>query len=199
MNRIRRELAMAWRGIQGLSPTSVRARWAVRNRPRVQIETGPWVPGWALRVGLIALALGSGLVVAKSPLLVVGLIAVVVFLLVRSVGLAPAFFAIWCGVALTFSTPGWGWQTHLLLLVAPMVLQLGASIGHTAFLARYEWAALLPAALRVAVIQLIVQPLAALGGWLATRELSIPGTPLVAGLGLVLLTYGWVSRLRRAR
>lgn len=183
-----------------------------RRRPSVLIRTGPALPGWAVRIALALLGLGLANLVGAggAPWLLIVVLAVLV------VGWPSGFptvalvivIALIAAMAAVPPSPLLG---AVLVAGLPALVQLGAVAGRAGWTARIEVAALVAPLPRFVLIQAVAQPLALLGGWLAgslgnwlSAERSAPPAswivlPIVAVLGLGVLSFGWLPGLGQAR
>ena len=64
--------------------------WLVERRPTVQIDLGPWLPGWALRLAMGMLALGCAGPFVRSPLVSTVIIGLVIAVTLRPSGVGPS-------------------------------------------------------------------------------------------------------------
>lgn len=175
------------------------------RRPSVQVELRAWLPGWALRLALGTLALGCASLVVRGPVAWTLLIALSVAVVIRPSGLAPA--AIVVVIAIVYAARGplpdpstsSGTEAALLLLGLHALAQWAVLVGRASWSARIEVGALLAPLPRFLGVQVFVQPLAVLGGWLAGRGAGLAALPLLAVLGLALVAYMWLPRLGALR
>jgi hypothetical protein len=118
-------------------------------------------------------------------------------------GPAPAAAVVGCALLLaTAPQPSDPLITAVLVAALPALMQVSAVLGRAGLAARIELAVFVPGLPRYALIQLVVQPLALLGHWVAILELP-SGAPtlalvLLALLGIVVVSFGWLPRLRAA-
>ncbi len=172
-----------------------------RHRPRVALALGAWLPGWVLRLTLatsvpaLASLVGGG----SIAWFVVALLAVAV--LGWPSGAAPGAVVVFLALlAATRPESPAPLAVAALLAGLPALVQFGALIGRAGWSARIELAVLVVPLPRFLVIQAVVQPLALVGGWIAGQDvLAGPGwilLPILAGLGLGVISYGWLPRLR---
>lgn len=171
-----------------------------RPLPRVRLQPALAAPCWALRLAVIALGLGCTAVV--SPLEVGWVIAGVISLalLVRPGGSAPAWFAVFLGVALALSPRApLSARDFLLLAGIPAQVLLAAQLGWVPWRAKVELAVLAGPLRRYLVLQLVAQPVAVLAALLATDNLAVAAVPLLAVLVLAVVAWATVRGLAPGR
>jgi hypothetical protein len=172
-----------------------------RRRPPVGVELRAWLPGWLLRLVPALAVLGLSTLLDGGPLarFVLTLIALAVY--VWPYGPAPAVAVVGCALLLaTAPQPSDPRITAVLVAALPAIMQFSAVLGRAGLSARIELGAFVPGLPRYALIQLVVQPLALVGHWVAVLELP-SGPPtlalvLLALLGIVVVSFGWLPRLR---
>lgn len=168
-------------------------RPAVRRRPlpEVDLELGPWVPGWGLRAVLALMVLAAGTVAAPSPgWAVMTALAAVTVAVVPQVARSGALVA--------------GFAALLLLGEPGLVASAAATAGAHLTLVLGRWACAVPPRGRVevavmrragpaiAVVQVLAQGLVLLAwvaagavgrnGWLAVVALLLVAAAALAGL-----------------
>ncbi len=174
--------------------TAYLPRLALR-RPRVHVALGAWLPCWSLRFALGVMALLCAAMVVRSPLAWVVLILLTIAVVVRPSGIAPAALIMALALTMAVGPEGTALRTGLLIIGLHAVAQLGVLLGRASWTARVEIGALAVPLRRFLGIQAFVQPLALIGGWLAGRDLGLALLPLLASLGLVVVTYVWLPGL----
>jgi hypothetical protein len=167
----------------------------VQHLPRVRIRTDPWVPAWALRLVVAAIGwlcvapLDLGGVAALSVAVLLGVIVVI------PGGVLPATLAIVVGLLVVLTEEPSTTRTAWLLLGLHGAAQLGALVGQAGPLARIELRSLLRPLPAFVGVQLVSQPLALLGGWLAGLNIELTALPVVAALAVAALVFGWMPQL----
>ena len=174
--------------------TAYLPRLALR-RPQVHIALGPWLPCWGLRLALGVLALLCAAMVVRSPLAWVGLILLAIAVVVRPSGIAPAALIMAVALSMAVGPEGTALRTALLIIGLHAVAQLGILLGRASWTARVEIGALAVPLRRFLGIQAFVQPLALVGGGLAGWDLGLALLPLIAVLGLAVVSYVWLPSL----
>ncbi len=176
--------------------------WWRRRRPRVALELAGWVPGWLLRVVAAALLLGlTGLLQPGSfGWFLSSVLALITLVWPAGVGTGAAVILL--GLLLA-SQPDLPSPVIVAVFVAglPALVQLCALIGRTGAGARIELGALTAPLPRFLLIQLVVQPMALFGGWLAGQDALVGESwillPLIAVVGLGVISLVWLPRLGR--
>ncbi|MDR1998689.1 MAG: hypothetical protein LBQ06_01945 [Frankiaceae bacterium] len=144
-----------------LRTIDLRRSATARPLPRVQVELGPSISGLAAHVAVAALGMGCVALLNPRPLLWAVAAVAAALMAARPAPGAAALFGAAVGLGLAYQ------PVHLLsvrpfglLLLVPAMVTLGAASQSLPRHARLEWAALIPAARRFALIQLGAQALA---------------------------------------
>ena len=172
-----------------------------RRRPRTGIELGTWLPGWVLRLVSAAAILGLASAAGAVSVAWVILIGIAGWMVARPSGVAGGAAVIAVALLLALRPePVTPLVLAIVLVVLTASVQLAALLGGTGIFARIELPVLAAPLPRFLAVQALVQPLALVGGWLAGQDvLAGPGwvvLPLLAVLGLGVLSFVWIPRLR---
>ena len=153
--------------------------------PRVAVDGVVTLPGWALRLALLALA---GVCVAPlaegrtAPWVVAVVLAAAVAR--QPGGAAPAVFAVVAGIQLlVVGTGGWHPRTFLVLFGVHALVWLAALNGDLPPDGRLERRALARSTIAFLRLQLPAQALAVVGTWAAVGGARWPWLPLLATIG----------------
>jgi hypothetical protein len=164
--------------------------------PVVRLQTRPAVPGWAVRILLLALGVTSLALLRPGGAALVVLVVVLGALTVRPTGSTAAAWCVAVGVAwLVFPLPI-GPTTCTLLAVVSGAVALATTVAGVPVLARVELAALRPGLVRYAVVQLVSQPV--VGAALVVRAQRLDLLPLAVGAAIVAAVVAWVVLPRLA-
>ena len=172
-----------------------------RRRPRTGIQLGPWLPGWVLRLVSAATILGLAAAAGAGSVAWVVVAGIAAWLLARPSGIAGGAAVVTLALLLALRPePVAPLVLAVVLVLLPASIQLAALLGGTGVFARIELPVLLAPLPRFLAVQALVQPLALIGGWLAGQDvLAGPGwvvLPLLAVLGIGVLSFVWLPRLR---
>ncbi|CAA9400678.1 MAG: hypothetical protein AVDCRST_MAG75-2122 [uncultured Propionibacteriaceae bacterium] len=161
------------------------AAWQ-RPLPRVRIDAGVVLPAWVVRLAMLAVGFGCGLLVVPPTFFAGFVVAVAVLtMVVRPGGAGPAGFVTAAVVMLALGSDGEFAATGLLLLAGLHLLTLlGALVAELSWGALIELRSIWPSARRFLIIQAGVQPLALLGAWLSGQAVTIAVLPVLAGFGV---------------
>lgn len=170
----------------------------VHRQHEVTVATGPYAPGWLLRLSGPAVAVGCAAITDASSELVLITVGLAVLTAIWPAGLAPTTLALVLGL-LTLSLPSEPYDFRALLLLAGvhLTLQLTALAGCSSWRCRVELSALAPPLRRYLIIQAFVQPLALIAGLLRAEHVSVAWLPAVGGLALTGTVLWLLARLRR--
>ncbi|MEX2424310.1 MAG: hypothetical protein WD990_10050 [Acidimicrobiia bacterium] len=170
----------------------------VRPLPRVKIQIGRWVPGWAVRVCAASIAVGCIAMVATSrPEWVLALVLVGLMLL-RPSGASPALFALWLGLQVaTAPDLSYGFDASGLVFGLHLLAVLFATAANLHPLARIELRVFAAPLRRVVVIQAVVQPITWATMSLAAGDVTVRWLPLVAAVGVAVSSWVLVRRIAR--
>lgn len=165
-------------------------------RPAVRLELSPWVSASVLRLVAGLLALVAAAQVGQGPVTGTVLALLALAVVVFPGGVAPAaVIAVVALVAVLSPAPSSPWPAALLIAALHAMAQLSLLVGRVSWRARVELRALVRPAPRFFVVQLGVQTLAWLGGGLRDYRLDLGVLPLLALLGLGVVTFVWLPRL----
>jgi hypothetical protein len=170
------------------------------RRPSVRIRTDGAVPGYALRLAVVALGLlCASLVVTGPP----GWVVVIALLI--AIGCVPGTLVtgvllMVLGLLMVFDTdPAAPWRTPLLVAGLPLMMQLATIAGQASWLARIELRVLELPLRRYLAIQLFAQLLALTGGLVEGLGLVLPQLMALAAVAVVALLVLWMPSMGPAR
>lgn len=170
------------------------------RRPAVRIRTEAAVPGYVLRLVVVALGLlCASLVVTGPP----GWVVVIALLI--AIGCAPGtvvtgVLLMVLGLLMVFDTdPVAPWRTPLLVAGLPLMMQLATTAGQASWLARIELRVLELPMRRYLAIQMFAQLLALTGGLVAGLGFVTPQLMALAGIAIVALLAFWLPSMGPAR
>lgn len=178
-----------------------RPSW-VRPLPRVRVDSGRWIPAWALHLSSAAVALGCTALVATHRAQWVLALFLIAMMLGRPAGVSPAILAV--GIGLHWAVSGGSDLTPALaatvlgIHLLAVLTTTGGTLNRTT---RVELAVLTEPLRRFLVLQSLVQPLLWLAISLTARGVAVTWLPIVAAISLAILAWGFLALLmfRRQR
>jgi hypothetical protein len=170
------------------------------RRPPVRIRTGAAVPGYLLRLAVVALGLFCASLVVTGP---PGWVVVTVLLVAIACApgtLVTGVLLMVLGLLMVFDTdPVAPWRTPLLVAAVPLLMQLAAITGQATWRARIELRVLELPLRRYLVIQVFAQLLALTGRMVEGLGLVLPYVMALAGVAVVALLVFWLPSMGPAR
>lgn len=169
--------------------------------PQIEISGVTTVPGWGVRLVLLALATCSAVVATGANPgagIVVPLVVGIALVVAAPGGFLPFFFVLVVAGAQLLGSEGFSWRTFVLLLGLHLVLRLSALATQLGMRTRVEVALLLTVLLELLPFQLTAQALALLAAGVALLDLSMSGLRVLAVVGgvavaVLLLPRVWLA------
>ena len=170
------------------------------RRPAVRIRTGSAVPGYVLRLTVVALGLLCASLVVTGPPGWVVVIALLIAIACAPGTLVTGVLLMVLGLLMVFDTdPAAPWRTPLLVAGLPLMMQLATIAGQASWLARIELRVLELPMRRYLAIQLFAQLLALTGSLVAGLGFVLPQVMALAGVAIVALLAFWLPSMGPAR
>ena len=170
------------------------------RRPRVRIRTDSAVPGYVLRLAVVALGLLCASLVVTGPPGWVVVIALLVAIACVPGALVTGVLVMVLGLLMVFDTdPAAPWRMPLLVAGIPLMMQLATIAGQASFQARIELRVLELPLRRYLVIQVFAQLLALTGSLVEGLGLVLPQVMALAGVAVVALMAFWLPSMGPAR
>lgn len=151
--------------------------------PRVTVHPAPPVPVWGLLAALGLTAALTGIVAATGIVQNLLAAALVVAVVVRPSGPAPAIMAMGVGLLLLIGGPI-GALIHVLVFLVHLMVHLATIVDALPWDARVERRVLTRSAGGFLAVQAFAQVLAVIGSWLSGAAIGGSGIQLVAGVAL---------------
>ena len=171
----------------------------VRPLPRVGIQIGRWVPAWAVHVCAAAVAGACIAMVATSRPQWVLASVLVVLMVLRPSGAPPALFALWLGLQVaTSDVESYALEASGLVLGLHLVAVLLTAATDLRPRTRIELRVFAAPLRRLVVIQALVQPVTWATMTLAAGDVTVRWLPIVAAVGVVVVSWALVRRITRS-
>lgn len=170
------------------------------RRPPVRIRTRPAVPGYVLRLAVVALGLLCASLVVTGPPGWVVVVALLIAIVCVPGALVTGVLVMVLGLLMVFDTdPAAPWRMPLLVAGIPLMMQLATIAGQASWLARIELRVLELPLRRYLVIQLFAQLLALTGSLVEGLGLVLPQVMALAGVAVLALLVFWLPSMGPAR
>lgn len=171
----------------------------VRPLPRVGIQIGRWVPAWTVHASAALVAVACIAMVATSrPQWVLALVLVGLMLL-RPSGATPALFALWLGLQVaTSDIASYTLEASGLVLGLHLVAVLLTTVADLRPSTRIELRVFASPFRRLAVIQVLVQPVTWATMTLAAGEITVRWLPIAAALAIAAASWALVRRITQS-
>ena len=170
------------------------------RRPPVRIRTRPAVPGYVLRLAVVALGLLCASLVVTGPPGWVVVVALLIAIACVPGALVTGVLVMVLGLLMVFDTdPAAPWRMPLLVAGIPLMMQLATIAGQASWLARIELRVLELPLRRYLVIQLFAQLLALTGSLVEGLGLVLPQVMALAGVAVLALLVFWLPSMGPAR
>jgi hypothetical protein len=170
------------------------------RRPPVRIRTRPAVPGYVLRLAVVALGLLCASLVVTGPPGWVVVVALLIAIACVPGALVTGVLVMVLGLLMVFDTdPAAPWRMPLLVAGIPLMMQLATIAGQASWLARIELRVLELPLRRYLVIQLFAQLLALTGSLVEGLGLVLPQVMALAGVAVLVLLVFWLPSMGPAR
>jgi len=162
----------------------VRRSETQRALPRVRIEIGRSFGAGGAHLATAVLALVGVALLRPPPLIWLAAIVAAAIMAVRPAAGSAALFGAALGIGLAYEPQDLlSARPFVLLLLIPAMVMLGALTQPLPRHARVEWAALAPAARRLAVLQVGAQSLALAVALASERDIQATGIAVLGAVG----------------
>jgi hypothetical protein len=168
----------------------------IRPLPQVQADLGGWVPAWLVTLLVAGLAVGGAALVVGGVIgwLVMG--GILGTLVLFPEGPSTGIYAIAIGVLLLLSgAEPFAGRVFVLIALVHLVAVLDSVASGLPWRTRLQLSALRDPLRRYLGVQVVAQALALLGALLTGAELTLAWLPVVAAVGLAVLSWVLDARL----